>query len=279
VANAKVKFAICNELYTDWHLQDVFEHAAKVGYDGVEISPFTFCERVTDVSAAERRRMKEAAEKAGVEIVGLHWLLVKPEGLHISHPDESIRAATRDYLIDQVHFCADVGGKVMIFGSPKQRSLVEGLTREAAWERAARTYSEVMPAAQDRGVTICFEPLAPELTDFINTADEAREFIRTVNHPNFRLILDVRAMSTEEKPTPQIIRESAGILRHVHSNDDNDLGPGMGSQDYDGIAAALRDIDYAGYLSVEIFDFSMEPEEVAQRSIAFLREKFGRGVN
>jgi len=262
VTSGKMRFAICNELYTDWHLQDVFEHAAKVGYDGVEISPFTFCERVTDVSAAERRRMREAAERAGVEIVGLHWLLVKPEGLHISHPDE-----------------ADVGGKVMIFGSPKQRSLVEGLTREAAWERAARTYSEVMPAAQERGVTICFEPLAPELTDFINTADEAREFIRTVNHPNFRLILDVRAMSTEEKPTPQIIRESAGILRHVHSNDDNDLGPGMGSQDYDGIAAALRDIDYSGYLSVEIFDFSMEPEEVAQRSIAFLREKFGRGVN
>ena len=219
--------------------------------------------------------MKEAAEKAGVEIVGLHWLLVKPEGLHISHPDESIRAATRDYLIDQVHFCADIAGKVMIFGSPSQRSLVEGLTKQSAWQRAGQTYSEVMPAAEDRGVTICFEPLAPDLTDFISTADEAREFIRHVNHPNFRLILDVRAMSTEAKPTPQIIRESADLLRHVHSNDDNDLGPGMGGQDYDGIVEALRDIDYEGYCSVEIFDFSMEPEEIAERSLAVLREKLG----
>lgn len=272
--SGSIKFGICSELYTDWHLQDVFRHAAKVGFDGVEVAPFTFCERVTDVSKAERRRMKEAAAKAGVEIVGLHWLLVKPKGLHISHPDESIRVATRDYLIAQVHFCADVGGSLMIFGSPGSRNTMEGLPLERARERAALTFSEVMPAADERGITLCFEPLSHEITDFMSTAEDARAFIQRVNHPNFRLILDVRAMSTEAKPTPDIIRESAELLRHVHSNDDNDLGPGMGGQDYDGIAGALRDIGYEGYCSVEIFDFSRSPEEIAERSIAFLREKF-----
>jgi sugar phosphate isomerase/epimerase len=275
VSAGKIKFGICSELYTDWHLQEIFAHAAKVGFDGVEVAPFTFCERVTDVPPAERRRMRQAAERAGVEIVGLHWLLVKPKGLHISHPDEAIRVATRDYLIAQVHFCADIGGSLMIFGSPGSRNTMEGLPLESARERAALTFSEVMPAAEDRGVTICFEPLSHEITDFMTTAEQARGFIRQVDHPNFRLILDVRAMSTEEKPTPEIIRESADLLRHVHSNDDNGLGPGMGGQDYDGIAQALRDIGYEGYCSVEIFDFSHQPEEIAARSIAFLREKLG----
>src|SRR5437870_3157634 len=130
-----MKFAICNEIFRDWPLDDVFAYTAKLGYHAVEIAPFTLANSVTEISSAERGRIRESARKYGIEIAGLHWLLVKPEGLYINHPDSSIRSRTAHYFCDLVQFCADVGGKIMVAGSPKQRNVMPSVTAEqaAAW--------------------------------------------------------------------------------------------------------------------------------------------------
>src|ERR1700687_1221333 len=103
-----MKFAICNEIFQGWKIEDVFAYAAKLGYDGVEIAPFTLGDSVTDIPAAERKRLREAAAQNGVEIAGIHWVLVKPEGLYINHPDEKIRKRTADYFCALTDFCADL---------------------------------------------------------------------------------------------------------------------------------------------------------------------------
>src|SRR5688572_2846623 len=89
--SAAVKFAICNEIYQGWKLEDVFAHAAKLGYSGVEIAPFTLANSVNEISAAERQRIRDLAAQHQIEIVGLHWLLVKPEGLYLNHTNSVIR--------------------------------------------------------------------------------------------------------------------------------------------------------------------------------------------
>src|SRR5215467_7976579 len=114
-----MEFAICNEIFRDWKIDDVFAHCAKLGYHAIEIAPFTLANSVTDISKSERERIKEAATKHGIKIAGLHWLLVKPEGLYINHPDVAIRSKTARYFCDLVEFCADLGGKIMVAGSPK----------------------------------------------------------------------------------------------------------------------------------------------------------------
>src|SRR6185503_12479257 len=123
-------------------------------------------------------------------------------------------------------------------------------------------------------VTICFEPLAPAETSFINTAAEAIEFIKPFNSPAFKIILDVKAMCSEAKPIPQIIHESASHFAHFHANDKNLKGPGFGDVDFKPIAAALRDVDYNGYVSVEVFKFEEGPEVIAGRSIDYLKRTF-----
>lgn len=270
-----MKFAICNEIYQGWKIEDVFAHAAKLGYAGVEIAPFTLADAVTDLSGAERQRIRDAASRNRIGIVGLHWLLVKPEGLYLNHTDADIRERTAKYFIELVDCCSDLGGTIMVVGSPKQRNLLPGVTREQAWDWTAATFRDAVKRAEDRGVTICLEPLAPAETNFINTVAEAIEFVKPFNSPSFKIILDVKAMSSEAKPIPQIIRESWPHFAHFHANDKNLKGPGFGDVDFKPIAAALKEVGYTGYVSVEVFKFEEGPDVIAGRSLEHLKRLFG----
>ena len=269
-----MKFAICNEIYQGWKLEDTLAHAARLGYAGVEIAPFTLANSVNDISATERQRIRNLAARNKIAIVGLHWLLVKPEGLNLNHTDAAIRERTAKYFVDLVDCCADLGGTIMVVGSPKQRNILPGVTREQAWDWTAATFREAVKRAEDRGVTICFEPLAPAETNFINTAAEAIEFVMPFNSPRFKVILDVKAMSSESKPIPQIIRESWPHFAHFHANDKNLKGPGFGDVDFKPIAAALKEIGYDGFVSVEVFKFEEGAETIAGKSIEYLQRVF-----
>jgi len=266
-----MRFSICNEFCEGWKIEDVFQMARRIGYDGVEIAPFTLAESVTAISAAERARIREAAARTGIEIVGLHWLLVSPKGLYINCPDDVLRRKTRDYLIELIHFCGDLGGRVMVLGSPKQRNVLDGQTYAATWERTKTVFWTCARAAEERGVTLCIEPLGRGEANFIYTAQEAIRMAQEVNSPNFKIILDVKAMSDEGRPLPEIIRSAKAWVGHFHANDANRRGPGFGDTDFAPIFAALKDIRYAGYVSVEVFDFKPDPETIARKSFDYMQ--------
>jgi sugar phosphate isomerase/epimerase len=269
-----IRFAMCNEFCQGWDFARVCALAAECGYDAVELAPFTLSDSVENITASQRQALRETARKAGLEIVGLHWLLVKPEGLYINSRDEALRRRTTDYLKKQIEFCADIGGTRMVVGSPKQRNVTAGDTYEAAWDRTVEVFKELAPIAHDSGVCLCFEPLAPTETNFVNTAAEARRLVEAVDHPGFQMMLDVKAMSGDVEPIPDIIRKSARYVKHFHANDANRSGPGFGDTDYRPIVKALREIRYGGYVSVEVFDFSPGPERIARESIRYLKEVF-----
>jgi sugar phosphate isomerase/epimerase len=269
-----MKFGICNEIFQDWPLSDAFRYAAKAGYGHVEIAPFTIAKYVTQVSAEERARIRQLAADADIGISGIHWVLVQTEGLHLTHSDAAIRERTARYFVDLVDFCADLDGTRIIVGSPKQRSLTEGVAYEQAWAYATDVFRPSVKRAEERGVVICFEPLGPNETDFVNTAAEGIRFAEQFNSPAMSVILDVKAMSTESKPVTQIIRESAGKFAYFHANDPNLKGPGFGDTDFVPIAAALREVGYDGVVSVEVFKFEEGAETIATKSIEYLRRTF-----
>lgn len=269
-----MKFAICNEMFEGWEFEKVCGAAREAGYGGVEIAPFTLAKLAGDVTDRQRKSIRKAALSAGLEVVGLHWLLAQTEGFHINHPDKSVRERTARYLVELANLCGDLGGEIMVFGSPKQRNVCEGLTRDQAWGYAVETFYRVVPALEERGITLCLEPLAPEETDFLNTAAEAANMVREVGSTSFRLLLDVKAMSSESVAIPELIRTHAGILRHLHANDANKRGPGFGDTDFRPIAAALKEIDFGGWVSVEVFDFKPDPVTVARKSMEYLKSVF-----
>ena len=274
-----MKFAICNEFCENWELARVFELAKSNGYQGVEVAPFTIRDDSRDISSGERREIVRQAADAGIEIVGLHWLLVSPAGLYINHHDQAIRQSTIDYLRALVHLCADFGGSKLVFGSPKQRSVLPELTPAQAWDFARDAFVSVLPDAADRGVDLCIEPLPRIDTDYITTAAAGMRLCQEIDHPRFRLHLDVRAMSDEGRPLDEIIRECKGWVGHVHANDPNMGYPGSGSADFGPVFRALADIDYDEWVSVEVFDFTPGAEQIASASMEYMRTQLGGTVD
>lgn len=269
-----MKFAICNEIFKDWKIEDAMSFAKKAGYDAIEIAPFTLAKYVTDIPAVERQRIRDAAARCGIAISGIHWVLVQAEGMYLNHPDGAVRQRTTRYFCDLVDFCADLGGRSIIVGSPKQRNVMEGVSFAQAWDWATDTFRDAVKLAAQRSVTICFEPLAPVETNFINTAADAIRFTKQLASPNFKIILDVKAMCSESKPIPQIIRESWPNFAYFHANDANLKGPGFGEVDFKPIAAALKEVGYDGCVSVEVFKFEEGAEVIATKSIEYLKRVF-----
>ncbi|MBN1359477.1 MAG: sugar phosphate isomerase/epimerase [Sedimentisphaerales bacterium] len=267
-----MRFALCNEMFEGWRLAEVCSVTRRLGYHGIEVAPFTLAPSAIEVTPAQRREARQAIEGEGLACAGLHWLFAGPQGLHMTTPDEATWRRTRDYLSALLDLCADLGGKVLVLGSPKQRSLVEGQTPDGAWHRAADLLSSVLDKAGTLGLTICLEPLSPVETNFINTVEEGMRMVRQIGHPNLKVHLDVKAMSSEGRPVAEIIRSvKAKDIGHFHVNDPNLYGPGMGEVDYAPIAAVLADIGYDGWLSVEVFKYDPDPETIAKESIDYLR--------
>lgn len=266
-----MKFAICNETFLDWTFEKAFDFASECGYTGIEIAPFTMADDVRKIGAAERSKVRRTADAAGLEVVGLHWLLAKTTGFHLTSPDAAVRRRTAEYVQELARLCRDLGGSKMIFGSPAQRNILPGVTAEQAFDYAAGVVGDCLGVLEETGVTLCIEPLAPAEGNFLNTAADAVRLIETVGHPNCRLILDCKAMSSETAPIPEIVRRHAGLLEHFHANDPNKQGPGFGELDFVPIFAALGAVDYRGWVSVEVFDYAPGIERLARESIEYMQ--------
>lgn len=271
-----MKYAICNETFQDWPFEKAFAYAKKCGYTGVEIAPFTIKESAYDIDALTRDTVKNQIKVAGLECVGLHWLLAKTEGYYLTTADDAIRAKTGDYLAELARLCRDLEGTVMVLGSPFQRNLLPGIDHDQAMEYACDTINRAMPVLEDCGVTLALEPLGPAEGDFLNTAALGIDLAKMIDSPNCRLHLDVKAMSTEEIPISEVIKNSREWIAHFHANDPNLLGPGMGEVEFEPIFEALKTIDYDGWVSVEVFDYEPGVETICEKSIGYMREVNGR---
>ena len=271
-----MKFALCNEVFQDLSIEDGFSRIAEIGYQGVEIAPFTLQDNPLELSEDDADRCLSAAESNGLEIVGLHWLMAKTEGLHLTSSDPAQREAACDYLKKLASLTARMRGTIMVLGSPQQRNLEHGTPYEEAFSRAVEVIREVSVQAGELGVTLAVEPLSPVETSFLSSCREARRFIVAVNHPACRLHLDMKAMAHEPAGTIATILEHRWEVVHFHGNDVNHRGPGQGPTDLHAVARTLNDINYRGWVSVEPFDYHPTPEECARISLQNLQVSFSK---
>lgn len=267
-----MKFAICQELFEDMPWEQQCDLIANVGYTGIEVAPFTISDDLSSVSDATLGQMRQTADAAGLEIIGLHWLLAKTEGFHLTSADANVRHATAEYLKLLARTCRQLGGKVLVFGSPPQRSLPPQMTMRDGFKHAADVFRVVMPTFEEEGVQLCMEPLTARETDFINTCDDVMKLKKMVDHPSFILHQDVKAMlGAEHDSIPELIHRHASVCGHFHVNDINLLGPGMGETDFHPILQALLEVEYQGWVSVEVFDYSPGAEKIAKKSLQYMQ--------
>lgn len=269
------KYAMCNESMRDLSWEKQCEIIGAAGYKGVEIAAFTLVQQsVAELSAQQRNEMIKTMQSHGIECVGLHWLLAPPpEGLHFTIPDESIRKKTVSYLADLVNFCGDIGGSVMIFGSPKQRNTMNISINEAK-KYFADGLSQVADLAQKRDVKILIEPLDTSQTDVINTLSEAIEIVKQINHPAIQTMFDFHNTPNETEPFDLLVNNYYDNIHHIHVQemDGKHLGQGNAKVDFVKTFQLLKDKNYKGWISLEVFDFSPGGETIAKESMKILKE-------
>lgn len=266
------RYAICNEIMEGWSWSRQCSYAAETGYRGLEVAPFTLSDHVDNLSADQRAELRDTAREAGVPVIGLHWLLVTPEGLHVTTPDEDLRRQSWDYMVDLAELCADLGGDIMIFGSPGQRSS-QGTSTEEAVAHLTEGLARVAPAISEHNVKLLLEPLSSDQTDVINTLEDAVRVVEAVDHPAVSAMFDFHNTADETLPLADLVHRYADYIEHVQIQemDGTYMGTGDGEEAFVPALQAFRDIGYDGWISLEVFDFEPGPEVIATESIETLR--------
>jgi D-psicose/D-tagatose/L-ribulose 3-epimerase len=269
-----MRIALCNEVIAPMPYPQQCEYAAKLGYDGLEIAPYTLSEEPHRMGAARIAAARAAAQDAGIAVTGLHWLLVKPAGLSISAKDPATRQKTIDVMLALIDLCAELGGRYLVHGSPQQRRVEAGETRASAMARAQACFAAIAERAQKAGVVYCVEPLAAEATPLINTLEEAARMVAEIGAPSVRTMIDCSSAGRMEKEPLNALVERwlpQGVLAHVQVNDRNRRGPGQGEQRFAPLFASLRRHGYPGDVAVEPFDYVPDGPGAAARAIGYIK--------
>jgi sugar phosphate isomerase/epimerase len=276
---AHFKYSICNELYENWDFAKVCRFSRQLGYTGLEIAPFTLGNSVDEISAARRKELRQIMKNEGIECAGLHWLLVSPKGLHITTADANTRKHSWDYMKKLIQFCHDLGGKVMVLGSPKQRGTQGGATRAQATQYLTEGLAQMGPVAQQARVLLLLEALPTDQTDVVTTLGEAVSVVKSVNQPAIQSMFDFHNTLDEKEPLDALIRKYAPYIRHVHVNEMDGRHPGTGKLDYVSAFKALTEIKYRGWISLEVFKTGYKPEAFIPEQIATEAYKYLQTVD
>ena len=266
----------CNEAFDKWPFADACKAIRKAGYTGIEIAPFTLAEDPALITPAQRREYRSIIAAEGLQFAGLHWLMVSPKGLHVTAPDKGLRERSWTHIRNLVDLCADLGGGVMVFGSPKQRETTGGLGREEATRNFVEGLTGVAPHAGERGVTILIEALPANQCDVVTTLDEAAALVRQIGHPAIQTMFDVHNAIDEVEPHACLVEKHFPIIRHVHVNELDGRHCGAGDYDFKPVLEVLRRRNFAGWVSLEAFDFTPGAEALVSASLRHLEAEIAK---
>lgn len=263
---------MCNEAFEQTPFAEVCRTLKGIGYEGIEISPFTLAPDPIDITAAQRREYAGIMCSEGLTFVGLHWLMVSPKGLHVTTPDEALRTRSWQHIRNLIDLCADLGPNgVMIFGSPVQRSTTGGLTVQQATRNYIEGLKSVATQAENRGVTVLVEALPKAQSDVVLILDEAAAIVAEIGSPAIQTMFDTHNAVDEVDPHTALVEKYFGVIKHVHVNEMDGRYPGTGDYDFGALLKKLEALDYKGWVSLEVFDFKPSAQEIAQSSYDYLK--------
>ncbi|MBW2059842.1 MAG: sugar phosphate isomerase/epimerase [Deltaproteobacteria bacterium] len=239
-----------------------FQRLRELGYDGAELM-------TKDPNRFDGEMVHRLADKYGIEIPVLCTGEVYGQDLlSFMDPDMSIRREAIRRTEQIIDLASSFGAKVNI-GRLRGRFSRE-IPRERSLQWMYSAFEEVTDYAATRGVTMILEPVARIACNNINSTQDGIETVRRVGRDNFRLMLDVFHMNLEDKSMEESFDRAKSYLAHIHLCDSNRLAPGRGNLDFNKIMAAIKRIDYHGYVSAEITQFPTQ-DTALEETVKVLR--------
>jgi sugar phosphate isomerase/epimerase len=272
--NKKVKSAVTVSLVEEarggpfvfWNgLADAFEHAARLGFDAVEIF-------APGPEAVDHDELKQLISGHGVAVaaVGTGAGMVR-HGLSLTDPAPSRRQQAIDFVKSMIDLGADYKAPAII-GS-MQGKWGGDLSREAALGLLQEALNQLGQHAAECGVPIFYEPLNRYETNLLKTIAESVEFLKTLDSDRILLLADLFHMNIEETDIAEALRTGRKHIGHIHFVDSNRQAAGLGHMQYEPIISAIREIDFCGYLSAEAFPIP-DSLAAAQQTIETFKRYF-----
>lgn len=245
-----MKFSMCTAVYGMNDLNDTINRAARLGFDGVELT--TAFHLPVESTPERRREVKEWIRRAGIECSGLHYIF--DGSVKLATADRALNDKCAEYLCKVVDIAADLEAKTVIVGSGgTTRSFDQGTDRTEGAKCMADVIHRVGEYADEKGVYLAMEAINRYETNFLNTMQEATEFAAMVDHPNVRTMADTYHMNIEEVVPADAVRKYGHALANLHLADSNRHAPGTGHFDFQAVAKALKEIGFQEYCSFEVF--------------------------
>jgi len=219
-------------------------HAAKLGFDAVEIFPAEA--QALDVANVAKLLGAHGLKCAAVG-TGAGWVKRK---LRLTDPDGTVRRWAIEFIRQIIEVAAAFGAPAII-GSMQGR-WGEGIPREQAVGWLGEALNALGEHAARQGFPLLYEPLNRYETNLFNRQGEATAFLGSLRSQNVKLLCDLFHMSIEESNIAEALRAAGPLVGHVHFADSNRQAMGWGHTDMAPIMAALREIKYDGYLSAEV---------------------------
>ena len=268
-----MRISLCNEVIRAFPIEQQFVFARQIGYEGLEIAPFTLGEEPHRLPAARRTQVRNAARAAGMTITSLHYLMLAPKALSITSSDAAQRSRTVDVMRRLCDLAADLGAGLLVHGSPAQRQLEPGKEAEGR-QYATECFAAAAEAAGKAGVIYCIEPLAPPEDLLVTSVQAAAAIVRAIGSPSVKTMVDCSAAGRAERQSiPELLEQwlPTGLIAHIHLNDPNRRGPGEGSLAFGPILRALSLGGYQGMPAIEPFIYEPDGPACAARAIGYVR--------
>ena len=251
-------------------LDETIHRLAGIGYDGVEIgcaAPYAW---PGYLSAERRRELRGLFDSSALEVVSLLATPGGGPGFNPASPYVEERDATVKYYQEVTDLASELGARKVIYIAGWQ---IFGTTRQEAWSRSRDCLDRIAAYAGQKDITIVVEPTAAA-TNLIETADDAIELMRSVEHSNVKLMFDtLHALYRNEIPA-DYARAMGKDLVHIHVSDKNRVPPGEGQVDWVGLLQVLRESDFDGFITMEVgLDArSADPDRIARTALAYLKD-------
>ena len=245
-------------------LDEAIRRLAGIGYDGVEIGCAAPHAWPAYLNAERRRELRRLLESSALEVVSLLATPGGGTGFNPASPCAQERDATVKYYQEVTDLASELGARKVIYIAGWQ---IFGTTRQEAWSRSRDCLDCIAAYASHKDITIVVEPTAAA-TNLIETADDAIELMRSVEHSNVKLMFDtLHALYRNEIPA-DYARAMGKDLVHIHVSDRNRVLPG------EGLLQVLRDCEFDEFITMEIGldGRSADPDRIARTALAYLKD-------
>ncbi len=236
------------------------EQAKQAGFDGVEVREGTTADTLEIAAPATLKRYQEQMKQTGLPITSIMM------GLFNQCPLATDPRAI-SWMKQGIDAAKELKAQNILLAFFGKGDLLEGgVLKEAEFKAAAEKIKAVAPAAKEAGVTLAIE-------SFLN-ADQLLRMLDLIGHESVGIYYDVyNTGKTKKYDSPAEIRKLKGRIAQVHYKN--------GSQYLDAdkphfevVTAALKEIGYKGWITLETSSPSKNPVEDGKRNAEYVRSLF-----